>query len=703
MERGIVVAFTSRCPAGAAGDGLRVPRRWRHVGARRRAARGPPHRPEGADRARGRPRRRVWIARPSPSCSRTRPAGDPCVGCAPRDRPRGMAAIDLMPLDTLVTGRIATFAGAVRLRLGRGDRDPRRQGRLRRFGDRARDARRPAHPPDRARAGRDRDARDHRRAHPSRRARRWPSTQVDLSTAPTLDEPRWTSSRRGATDRGAGLDPRRRLGPAPLGRVADRRRPRARRARTPGRPPRRSTTTRSGRATLRSPPPGSTASTPDPAGGVIRRGADGAPDGVLLENAGGPRHRPRPAARGRGHPAGAQSRSAGSCSRLGVVGAHEPALPRRRSDEPSPRPVRRHGRGRRAAAFRVRAGVQDDGLENAIERGLRSGAAIGGSDPAWLSMGWLKLFADGTLGSRTAALLEPLEGGGGTGHLHDAARASSPSLAARAAAAGHRDHDPRHRRRGGPGGPRRPRADRRRRRRSCPGWSTSSCAIPTTGRRFAALGIAASVQPVHLREDAATARRDWGARAESSGYAWRSLLDAGASLAFGTDAPVEPIDPWPGIALAVLRRDPSWGPDVAAFGPRRGPHARAVAPRRDRRRRRGREGPARRPARPGLARGPDRAAGGAARVRRRRRAGRRLGRGPAAPDRCSAARSSSSASPARSASSALASAAAWVRASAVARRAGRRTTARWRRSSRSRACSGDRRMPATPDRGRRRW
>lgn len=90
---------------------------------------------------------------------------------------------------------------------------------------------------------------------------------------------------------------------------------------------------------------------------------------------------------------------------------------------------------------------------------------------------------------------------------------------------------------------------------------------PDDRARFAALGIGASVQPVHLRDDAATARRDWGARAESAGYTWRSLLDAGAVLAFGTDAPVEPIDPWPGVAISVLRHDPSWGPDVPPFGP----------------------------------------------------------------------------------------------------------------------------------------
>jgi len=90
---------------------------------------------------------------------------------------------------------------------------------------------------------------------------------------------------------------------------------------------------------------------------------------------------------------------------------------------------------------------------------------------------------------------------------------------------------------------------------------------PDDRARFGALGIGASVQPVHLRDDAATARRDWGPRAESAGYTWRSLLDAGATLGFGTDAPVEPIDPWPGVAMAVLRHDPSWGADVPPYGP----------------------------------------------------------------------------------------------------------------------------------------
>ncbi|HET9455924.1 MAG TPA: amidohydrolase family protein, partial [Candidatus Limnocylindrales bacterium] len=90
---------------------------------------------------------------------------------------------------------------------------------------------------------------------------------------------------------------------------------------------------------------------------------------------------------------------------------------------------------------------------------------------------------------------------------------------------------------------------------------------PDDRRRFAAAGIAASVQPIHLRADAAAARRLWGDRAETNGYTWRTLAETGAVLAFGTDAPVEPVDPWPGLAIAVTREDPSWPAGTAPFGP----------------------------------------------------------------------------------------------------------------------------------------
>jgi predicted amidohydrolase YtcJ len=72
--------------------------------------------------------------------------------------------------------------------------------------------------------------------------------------------------------------------------------------------------------------------------------------------------------------------------------------------------------------------------------------------------------------------------------------------------------------------------------------------------RFAQLGVVASIQPLHATSDMHAADRLWGARSRY-GYAWKSVLDAGGLLAFGSDAPVETPDPFLGIHAAVTRQD----------------------------------------------------------------------------------------------------------------------------------------------------
>jgi predicted amidohydrolase YtcJ len=79
---------------------------------------------------------------------------------------------------------------------------------------------------------------------------------------------------------------------------------------------------------------------------------------------------------------------------------------------------------------------------------------------------------------------------------------------------------------------------------------------PVDVPRFGRLGVAASSQPVHLRSDAVPARVAWGARAENT-FPLAGLIAGGALIPLGTDAPVEPPDPWPGIAVAVARREPT--------------------------------------------------------------------------------------------------------------------------------------------------
>jgi predicted amidohydrolase YtcJ len=72
---------------------------------------------------------------------------------------------------------------------------------------------------------------------------------------------------------------------------------------------------------------------------------------------------------------------------------------------------------------------------------------------------------------------------------------------------------------------------------------------------FANLGVIASVQPNHLLTDMNWAMKRLGAERAANSYAWRSLLDAGVPLAFGTDYPVEPITPFRGLYAAVTRKN----------------------------------------------------------------------------------------------------------------------------------------------------
>ena len=73
--------------------------------------------------------------------------------------------------------------------------------------------------------------------------------------------------------------------------------------------------------------------------------------------------------------------------------------------------------------------------------------------------------------------------------------------------------------------------------------------------RFAQLGVTASMQAIHCTSDAPFVVKRLGeSRARNGAYAWRSLLDSGAHLANGTDAPVEEVDPLPCLYASVTRK-----------------------------------------------------------------------------------------------------------------------------------------------------
>ena len=338
-----------------------------------------------------------------------------------------------------------------------------------------------------------------------------------------------------------------------------------------GSPSGRTTTTPCGRATRRSRSVGF--GRDDPPGGVVRRAADGSPEGVLYESA--TRlvtiHVPPPS---QDDLAAAIEDVGRRLVALGVVACHDPGGVAPDPDLTYAYPVYARLADAGDLPLRVHACMRDDGVATAIERGLRSGAVLGDDPDGRARVGWQKCFADGSLGSRTAALLEDIEpepdrpvaperrrgvwmtdrdgliervaratAGGITTQIHaigDAAvRVALDVLAPGADEPA--AHAPHRARPDAP--PRRPRPGSRR---------------PASRRR---------VQPVHLGSDAAQARRLWGARAEAEAYTWRSIAETGAVMAFGTDAPVESFDPWPGLALAVRREDPRWPAGTAPYAP----------------------------------------------------------------------------------------------------------------------------------------
>jgi predicted amidohydrolase YtcJ len=209
--------------------------------------------------------------------------------------------------------------------------------------------------------------------------------------------------------------------------------------------------------------------------------------------------------------------------------------------------------------LRVLMQIPEDNLDAAIQAGLRSGF---GNER--LRIGGVKLFSDGALGARTAHMLEPFEGEptnygipvASSDHLREViGKASRAGIASLVHAIG----DAANRvvldaieasRRAGEGAGLRHRIEH------------AQIVHPTDVPRFAALGVIASMQPIHATQDMLAADALWGKRSAHA-YAWRSLLDAGALVAFGSDSPVEDLNVMMGIHAAVTRRraDGSPGPD----------------------------------------------------------------------------------------------------------------------------------------------
>ncbi len=313
----------------------------------------------------------------------------------------------------------------------------------------------------------------------------------------------------------------------------------------------------------------------DPAGGVIRRSDDGTPTGVLHENAARLVADLVPAPTVEAIAAALGPLTAELVA-LGVVAVHDPGGLSIQAGLGGPFAAYRGLAAAGRLGVRVHVCLRPEQLETATGHGLRSGEPLGPDPLDRLRLGWLKTFADGSLGSRTAALLAPIERGRADGVpgwgsgtddrgiwlLTPEALADQAAGAARVGIATqiHAIGDAAVR-------------------------AALDALAPTVGLtalmprvehaqlveeldipRFAELGIAASMQPVHIRSDAGKARRLWGSRADARAFPMAALANAGAVLAIGTDAPVEPIDPWPGVACAVTRRAPTWPAGTEPLG-----------------------------------------------------------------------------------------------------------------------------------------
>ncbi len=89
---------------------------------------------------------------------------------------------------------------------------------------------------------------------------------------------------------------------------------------------------------------------------------------------------------------------------------------------------------------------------------------------------------------------------------------------------------------------------------------------PDDAPRLAQLNVIASMQPIHAPSDMLAADRFWGDRSAFA-YAWRTQLDHGAPLAFGSDAPVESPNPFLGLHAAVTRRRADGSPSAEGWYP----------------------------------------------------------------------------------------------------------------------------------------
>lgn len=216
--------------------------------------------------------------------------------------------------------------------------------------------------------------------------------------------------------------------------------------------------------------------------------------------------------------------------------------------------------------LRVTKSVPVDLLQQAHDLGLRSGF---GDD--MLKIGSVKVFMDGALGPRTAAMFQPYENepdnrgilNMDSEHLFEISRqAADTGLSMTVHAIGDRANhevlDAFEQLRAYEREKNLPRLRHR--------IEHVQILHPDDAARLGRLGVIASMQPIHALSDMLAADKFWGLRSAGA-YAWRTQLQNGAVLVFGSDAPVESPNPFLGLHAAVTRRRADGSPSPQGWYP----------------------------------------------------------------------------------------------------------------------------------------
>lgn len=286
---------------------------------------------------------------------------------------------------------------------------------------------------------------------------------------------------------------------------------------------------------------GITAATRDPDGGKIVRDSKGNPTGIFIDTAESLVDRVIP-------PYSKQRRreqfeaAMKDAARHGLTGVHDAGVGA--SDIEVLRQLADEGK----MPIRVYAMLADN--ETLFNEWFPKGPLQQGN----LTVRSVKLYADGALGSRGAALIEPYSDDPSNSGLLITSAERIAGIARRARAAGfqvntHAIGD-------------------RAVRAALDGYAAAGVtanerfriehfqvAHPDDIRRTGTMGVIASMQPTHATSDMYWAEQRVGPERIKGAYAWRSVLDAGGRLAFGSDFPVEAVNPFLGLHAAVTRQD----------------------------------------------------------------------------------------------------------------------------------------------------